>query len=112
MSLYQHDSPTFVVTISDANFPPFDRTVKKLREELMLALVEATSDGENGKGGIESSTSLPSSFNDLVKDMTSSGQDIKAFAFKTKAMVTSNLLLPAFHFTFSSLFLNVISSYF
>ncbi|XP_009612076.1 putative galacturonosyltransferase 15 isoform X1 [Nicotiana tabacum] len=58
-----------------------------LREELMLALVEATSDGENGKGGIESSTSLPSSFNDLVKDMTSSGQDIKAFAFKTKAMI-------------------------
>ncbi|XP_009762630.1 putative galacturonosyltransferase 15 isoform X1 [Nicotiana tabacum] len=58
-----------------------------LREELMLALLEATSDGEDGKGGIESSTSLPSSFNDLVKDMTSSGQDIKAFAFKTKAMI-------------------------
>ncbi|XP_009762631.1 putative galacturonosyltransferase 15 isoform X2 [Nicotiana tabacum] len=53
----------------------------------MLALLEATSDGEDGKGGIESSTSLPSSFNDLVKDMTSSGQDIKAFAFKTKAMI-------------------------
>ncbi|XP_019228666.1 PREDICTED: probable galacturonosyltransferase 15 isoform X2 [Nicotiana attenuata] len=53
----------------------------------MLALLEATSDGENGKGGIESSTSLPSSFNDLVKDMTSSGQDMKAFAFKTKAMI-------------------------
>ncbi|KAL3333134.1 hypothetical protein AABB24_033284 [Solanum stoloniferum] len=56
-----------------------------LREELMRALLEATNDGNNG---IErSSTSLPSSFNDLVKDMTSNGQDIKAFAFKTKAMI-------------------------
>ncbi|KAJ8567949.1 hypothetical protein K7X08_020671 [Anisodus acutangulus] len=58
-----------------------------LREELMRALLEATSDGDNGVGGIESSTSLPSSFNDLVKDMSSNGQDIKAFAFKTKAMI-------------------------
>lgn len=57
----------------------------RLREELMRALLEATNDGDNG---IErSSTSLPSSFNDLVKDMTSNGQDIKAFAFKTKAMI-------------------------
>lgn len=58
----------------------------RLREELMRALLEVTNiDGDNG---IErSSTSLPSSFNDLVKDMTSNGQDIKAFAFKTKAMI-------------------------
>lgn len=59
-----------------------------LREELMRALLEATNDVDNGiGGGIETSTSLPSSFNDLVKDMTSNGQDIKAFAFKTKAMI-------------------------
>ncbi|KAM3302058.1 putative galacturonosyltransferase 15 isoform X1 [Capsicum chacoense] len=58
-----------------------------LREELMRALVEATNDGDNGIGRVESSISLPSSFNDLVKDMTSNGQDIKAFAFKTKAMI-------------------------
>ncbi|XP_004243233.1 probable galacturonosyltransferase 15 [Solanum lycopersicum] len=56
-----------------------------IREELMRALLEATNDGDNGKE--RSSTSLPSSFNDLVKDMTSNGQDIKAFAFKTKAMI-------------------------
>ncbi|TMW96616.1 hypothetical protein EJD97_007110 [Solanum chilense] len=56
-----------------------------IREELMRALLEATKDGDNGKE--RSSTSLPSSFNDLVKDMTSNGQDIKAFAFKTKAMI-------------------------
>lgn len=56
-----------------------------IREELMRALLEATNDGDNGKE--RSSTSLPSSFNDLVKDMTSNGQDINAFAFKTKAMI-------------------------
>lgn len=75
--------------------------MKKLREELMRALLEATNDGDNGIVGIESSTTLPSSFNDLVKDMASNGQDIKAFAFKTKAMVTSNpitSLYCAFHF--------------
>lgn len=58
-----------------------------LREELVRALLEATNDGDNEIGGVESSISLPSSFNDLVKDMTSNGQDIKAFAFKTKAMI-------------------------
>ncbi|CAN4103142.1 unnamed protein product [Withania somnifera] len=53
----------------------------------MRALLEATNDGDNGIGIVKSSTSLPSSFNDLVKDMTSNGQDIKAFAFKAKAMI-------------------------
>ncbi|CAN4104442.1 unnamed protein product [Withania somnifera] len=57
-----------------------------LREELMRALLEATNDGDNGIG-VESSISLPSSFNDLVKNVTSNGQDIKAFAFKAKAMI-------------------------
>lgn len=53
-----------------------------LREELSRALMEAASKDERG---IESSLE---SFNDLVKDMTSSNrQDIKAFAFKTKAML-------------------------
>lgn len=62
----------------------------------MRALLEATNDGDNGIGIVESSISLPSSFNDLVKDMTSNGQDIKAFAFKTKAMVINK---QPFYFT-------------
>lgn len=58
----------------------------QLREELMRALMEANNDDEvrNGLVGVS-----PESFNDLVKDMTSKRQDIKAFAFKTKAMVTT-----------------------
>ena len=56
--------------------------VKELRDELTRALVEA-SQGEDG-GRIENSQA---SFNQLVEDMTSNGDDIKAFAFKTKAMV-------------------------
>lgn len=55
----------------------------KLRDELTRALVEA-SQGEDG-GRIE--TTSPASFNQLVEDMTSNGHDIKAFAFKTKAMI-------------------------
>jgi hypothetical protein len=54
-------------------------TIKKLREELSRALVEAK-EGDINEEGIES-------FNELVKDMTSKREDIKAFAFKTKAMV-------------------------
>ncbi|XP_035549337.1 probable galacturonosyltransferase 15 isoform X2 [Juglans regia] len=50
-----------------------------LREELTGALVEATT-GNVNEEQIES-------FNELVKDMTSKGHDIKAFAFKTKAML-------------------------
>lgn len=61
--------------------------VKKLRDELTRALVEA-SQGEDG-GRIE--TTSPASFNQLVEDMTSNGHDIKAFAFKTKAMVLQTL---------------------
>lgn len=63
----------------------FDRTdtTPKLREELTRALVEAEVVNINEVGneeGIES-------FNKLLKDMTSERQDIKAFAFKTKAML-------------------------
>ncbi|XP_047941714.1 probable galacturonosyltransferase 15 isoform X3 [Salvia hispanica] len=59
-----------------------------LREELTRALLEA-SGSENGGGitTVEGSNSDPVSFKDLVKDMTINRQDIKAFAFKTKAMI-------------------------
>lgn len=57
--------------------------IKKLREELTRALMEVK-DGNSVEGGIEGSLG---SFNELVKEMTSKQQDIKAFAFKTKAMV-------------------------
>lgn len=64
---------------------------KKLREELTRALLEATgSDDSGGIRTVEASNSNyepPVSFKDLVKDMTLNKQDIKAFAFKTKAMV-------------------------
>lgn len=59
-------------------------TMKKLREELARALMEAKDVSGNGGGGIQGSLD---SFNELVKEMTSTRQDIKAFAFKTKAMV-------------------------
>lgn len=55
---------------------------QKLREELTRALLEAK-DGnidDNEGGGIES-------FNQLVQEMTLKQQDVKAFAFRTKAMV-------------------------
>lgn len=52
-------------------------------------MVEATKkDGESEiSGGVEDSQFLPSTFKDLVKDVTSNGQDIKAFTFKAKAVV-------------------------
>ncbi|KAK3042439.1 hypothetical protein RJ639_000163 [Escallonia herrerae] len=53
----------------------------ELSEELTRALVEANAEEAELEG-------LPaSSFRELVKDMTSNRQDIKAFAFKIKAMV-------------------------
>ncbi|KAL0002210.1 hypothetical protein SO802_015991 [Lithocarpus litseifolius] len=56
-------------------------TSLKLREELSRALVEANKEGNNiNEEGI-------GSFNELVKEMTSKRQDVKAFAFKTKAML-------------------------
>ncbi|KAK6157513.1 hypothetical protein DH2020_011761 [Rehmannia glutinosa] len=60
-----------------------------LREELTRALLEATTsnDDEVGIRIVEGSISGPVSFDDLVKDMTLNRQDIKAFAFKTKAMI-------------------------
>lgn len=59
-------------------------TSLKLREELARALMEAKDVSGNGGGGIQGSLD---SFNELVKEMTSTRQDIKAFAFKTKAML-------------------------
>ncbi|KAA8524111.1 hypothetical protein F0562_010458 [Nyssa sinensis] len=56
----------------------------RLREELTRALVEAYIDEDGAGIGIEGS---PVSFKELVKDVTSNKQDIKAFAFKTKAMI-------------------------
>ncbi|KAI3465888.1 hypothetical protein Pfo_022551 [Paulownia fortunei] len=63
-----------------------------LREELTRALLEvATSnDDDGGEVGIqtlEGSNAGPISFKDLVRDMTSNRQDIRAFAIKTKAMI-------------------------
>lgn len=56
--------------------------VKKLRDELTKALLEAT-EGNN----INNEKDQIESFNQLVKEMTSKHQDLKTFAFKTKAMV-------------------------
>lgn len=61
-------------------------TGKKLREELTRALLEAKDDDNNEEGGIES-------FNQLVQEMTLKQQDVKAFAFRTKAMVLTLLIL-------------------
>ncbi|KAI4308073.1 hypothetical protein L6164_031186 [Bauhinia variegata] len=56
-------------------------TSLKLRDELTRALLEAKDSNVN-EGGAES-------FNELVKEMiTSRGDDFKAFAFKTKAMLS------------------------
>lgn len=44
----------------------------------------ANLDDKDGGTVVESS---PASFKDLVEDVTSHKQDLKAFAFKTKAMV-------------------------
>ncbi|XP_063948501.1 probable galacturonosyltransferase 15 isoform X4 [Daucus carota subsp. sativus] len=54
-----------------------------LREELERALEEVNNNDEIGERIAEAS---PESFTDLVKDMVLNRQDIKAFAFKTKAM--------------------------
>lgn len=59
-------------------------TSLKLREELTRALIEAKDGSGNGGGGIQGTLD---SFNELVKEVTSKRQDIKAFAFKTKAML-------------------------
>lgn len=66
-------------------------TMKKLTEELTQALVEAR-DADSYGGRLEDSFL---SFEELVEEMTSKHQDIKAFAFKTKAMVhhTSFILM-------------------
>ncbi|KAL2474035.1 putative galacturonosyltransferase 15 [Forsythia ovata] len=60
----------------------------ELREELTRALLEATNsiDDESGIATVEGSKSLLS-FEDLVRDTMSNRQDIKTFAFKTKAIV-------------------------
>lgn len=63
-----------------------------LREELTRALLEATTSNDDdgvgiGLGAVEASNSGPVSFRDLVKDVTLNRQDIKTFAFKTKAMI-------------------------
>ncbi|KAI9114630.1 hypothetical protein K1719_014328 [Acacia pycnantha] len=54
----------------------------KLRDELTRVLLEAKDDNVN-EGGVES-------FNDLVNEMVSKGQeqDLRAFAFKTKAVLS------------------------
>lgn len=52
----------------------------KLRDELTRALLEAKDDNVNKEGA--------ESFNELVNEMVSKGQDLKAFAFKTKAMLS------------------------
>lgn len=53
--------------------------MKKLRDELTRALMEANDGSVNDNEGV-------ASFNELVKEMVLK-QDLKAFAFKTKAMV-------------------------
>lgn len=63
-------------------------TGEKLREELTRALLEAKDDDNNEGGGIES-------FNQLVQEMTLKQQDVKAFAFRTKAMVLTLLILTS-----------------
>ncbi|WOH05574.1 hypothetical protein DCAR_0624993 [Daucus carota subsp. sativus] len=56
----------------------------RLIEQLTKALLEAN----NGDEVVEKTFGVsPESFGDLIKDVMSSKQDIKAFAFKTKAMI-------------------------
>lgn len=62
--------------------------MKKLRDELTRALMEANDGNVNEGAG---------SFNELVKEMTSK-QDLKAFAFKIKGMVYKKFTM----FTFAS----------
>lgn len=61
-------------------------TIMQLRKELERALEEVNNNDEVGERIAEVSSE---SFTDLVKDMVLNRQDIKAFAFKTKAMVTT-----------------------
>lgn len=59
----------------------------QLREQLTKALLEAN----NGDEVVERKLGVsPESFSDLIKDVISSRQDMKAFAFRTKAMVMSS----------------------
>ncbi|PON69417.1 Galacturonosyltransferase [Parasponia andersonii] len=53
----------------------------KLRDELTRALLEAKEVNLHNEEGIES-------FDELVREMTSKSQDIKTFAFKTKAVLS------------------------
>lgn len=61
-------------------------SMKELRNELTRALIEASDGNVNDGAG---------SFNELVKEMTAK-QDLKAFAFKTKAMVYKKFTAIAF----------------
>ena len=63
---------------------------KKLRDELTRALLEAKEGSVHNEEGIES-------FDELVREMTSKRQDIKTFAFKTKAMVLPTHLRARAH---------------
>lgn len=81
----------------------------QLREELERALEEINNDDEVGARLAEAS---PESFTDLVKDMVLNRQDIKAFAFKTKAMVTTikffnNILVHVLSLDFGLFILSV-----
>ena len=60
--------------------------MKKLRDELTRALIEAN-DGNVNEGA--------ESFTEFVKEMTAK-QDLKAFASKTKAMVHKKFTVSAF----------------
>ena len=61
--------------------------MKKLREELTRALIEANDDNNANEGGTMS-------FNELIKVLASK-QDLKAFAFKTKAAVNIDFVLAS-----------------
>ena len=77
-------------------------TIKKLREELSRALVEANKEGNNSnEEGI-------GSLNELVKEMTSKRQDVKAFAFKTKAMMLLIFQLVFYFFLFGFCYLVIV----
>ncbi|KAK4769839.1 hypothetical protein SAY87_030371 [Trapa incisa] len=58
----------------------------RLRDELTRALLEAKGKSTNNVQRMERSLE---SFDELVKEVTSHKQDIKAFAFKTKAMLST-----------------------
>lgn len=59
--------------------------VVQLREELTRALLEAKE--KEGSMNEQGMTSTVDSFEDLVREVMSHKANIKAFAFKTKAMV-------------------------